>query len=90
MALKQLGKSRAMPAVAVLITAGKAGGRIRGRPRIRRCGACPASGPVLSSVPAARSGRSRQHRGRRGSPASRVWAILVRKLVAQPSLHGLR
>ena len=33
--------------------ASASGGRIQSRPRIRHCGACPVSGPVLSSVPTA-------------------------------------
>ena len=41
-----------------------------GPPGISQCGACPAFGPISSSVPPARTGRCRQRHGGRGSPVT--------------------
>ena len=67
-------------------------GRIQSRSRIRDCGACPVSGPVLSSVPAARSGRSRRRRGRRGPVRvhghSGVSGIMLEQATVESNLYA--
>jgi hypothetical protein len=47
-----------------------AGRQDPGPPGIWHCGACPALGPISSSVPPARTGRCRQRHGGRGCPVT--------------------